>query len=98
MESELRPTLPDLFRVEFLPCDSGLGQHAAQTLQIRVVPVAQPEHTGLVKNFSARARGELTPERQGAYGPARIEFVRAISHAYNAGFAARAGTAVGWAV
>src|SRR5689334_8329483 len=98
MKTELGPAPRDLISFELLMLDSGLGQHAANALEIRVFVVAQPEHAGLLKYIPADARSKFAPHRQRPHGPARVKLIRTISHADHTGFTARTGAAVGGAV
>ncbi len=64
MKAELWPAAGNFFSLEFLPFDSSLRKHAAQTFQVSVGVIAEPENTGLPENLPSRADGKLLPERQ----------------------------------
>jgi len=61
--------------------------------------VGDPENAGALEKLGAAGFGKkFLPERERAEGPARVNFVGAVAHADDAGFAAGTGAGVGGAV
>ena len=56
--------------------------------------VSQPQNTSLLKVRLVNPREQFLPKLQGTLGRARIDFVGAVAHAYDARFPTGTGTAV----
>src|SRR5262249_24233803 len=93
-QAELRPAPCDFFSPQLFALDSRSCQHLARASQICVFFIAQPEHTGSMKDLAANARLQFAPLRQRAHRPARVEFVRSVAHAYDTGLSTGTRAAV----
>src|SRR5215472_5889662 len=61
---------------------------------MRVGVFGEPQHSGRVKQTAPGVIEKLTPQREGAHRPARVEFVRPVAQTDDPRLAPRAGPAV----
>src|SRR4029077_1329008 len=94
IENDLRVTAPQICERKLFKYRACLFERGNGGEGIRLVLVRDPKHACAAKKSGLAGFVEkLLPERKRAHGPARVDFVGAIAHADDAGFAA--GTCAG---
>ena len=91
---DLRKTLRQFVRRQPLMCNADTSQRFLRIADVTVIAAREPQHSARMENGLRATRIEFFPDAQRSHRPARVQLIRAITHADDARFASRTGATV----